>query len=261
MLHVADRLAGEDIRQPGSGSPRGKLSLVAAGVDTGREASGREPTPSRYGDRRSVNWPAVLLILLVHGLLIAVLVQARQHVLHVRETRLSVVNLAPPPPPPPAAETPPPPSQPRVVAPPPLVQVPLPPLSPVATTPDPAPAPVLAAPVAPASATPVAAVAGPSNIVQGGDIGTQMVAGKPPRYPVESRRRHEQGTVVLTLTLGLDGAVESLAVTQSSGFSRLDQAARDAVRGWRWRPMIRDGQPVRVRGVVEIPFVLSGASA
>ena len=99
-----------------------------------------------------------------------------------------------------------------------------------------------------------------SGIVQGGDLGTQMIAGKPPRYPVESRRKREQGTVLLALTLGLDGAVESLSIAQSSGFARLDNAARDAVRGWRWKPVMRDGQPVRVKGVVEIPFVLrSGA--
>ena len=86
--------------------------------------------------------------------------------------------------------------------------------------------------------------------------GAQMIADKPPRYPVESRRKREQGTVVLTLTLGLDGAVENLVVTQSSGFSRLDKAASEAVRGWRWKPVLRSGQPVRVRGVVEIPFIL-----
>ncbi|MBJ7378314.1 energy transducer TonB, partial [Sphingobium sp.] len=45
-------------------------------------------------------------------------------------------------------------------------------------------------------------------------------------------------------------------VSQSSGFARLDDAARDAVKGWRWKPTIRGGQPVRVRGVVEIPFIL-----
>ena len=54
--------------------------------------------------------------------------------------------------------------------------------------------------------------------------------------------------------------MESLSIAQSSGFARLDNAARDAVRGWRWKPVMRDGQPVRVKGVVEIPFVLrSGA--
>jgi protein TonB len=88
-----------------------------------------------------------------------------------------------------------------------------------------------------------------------------MIAGKPPRYPVESRRKREQGTVLLALTLAPDGSVDTIAVARSSGFSRLDNAALDAVRRWRWKPMVQQGQPVRVKGVVEIPFVLQGAAA
>ncbi|AEG50735.1 TonB family protein [Sphingobium chlorophenolicum L-1] len=214
-----------------------------------------EAPPARYGARRGLNYPAVLVIVLLHAVLIAALVQARHHAQRARETRLSVVNLMPPPPPPPSQEAPPPPPQTKIVAPPPLVQVPVP--APVmATTPDivapapPSPAVAVSAPPAPPSA------ATGSSTVQGGDLSAQMVAGKPPRYPVESRRKREQGTVVLALTLGLDGAVESLSIAQSSGFPRLDNAARDAVRGWRWKPVMRDGQAVRVKGVVEIPFVL-----
>jgi protein TonB len=215
-------------------------------------------TPAgRYGARRGPNVPAIAAILLVHALLIGALVQVRHHAQRVESAKLTVVNLTPLPAPPPAADTPPPPpSQPQVVAPPPIVQTPTAPV-PIQTTPVPvpviAPAPVMAAPSpAPAPAAPAA----PPSVVQGGDLSAQMVAGKAPRYPIESRRRKEQGTVVLTLLLGLDGAVESIAVSQSSGFSRLDDAARDAVKGWRWKPVVRGGQPVRVRGVVEIPFVL-----
>jgi protein TonB len=251
MLRVADRLTG-DAMDGVLVSPPAKLSLVPSVADAGPGAA------SRYGDRPPVNWPAIVIILLLHALLIAALIQVRQHVVRLREVRLSVVNLTPPPPPPPpASETPPPPAQPKVLAPPPLVQVPAPPPAQVAPAPMPFPAAAAVPATVPVAPPPV--IAAPPSIVQGGDIGTQMVAGKAPRYPIESRRKREQGTVVLTLTLGLDGAVESLSITRSSGFARLDNAARDAVRGWRWRPMVRDGQPVRVRGVVEIPFVLRNA--
>lgn len=215
--------------------------------------------PARYGRRGGVNVPAVCLIILVHAGLIGALAHSRMHVHRHHEPRLSVVNLTPPPPPP-AAETPPPPAQPKVSAPPPLVQIPQPETRMVAPTPDPVPAPFIPTPAPATVIAPSApsATPGPAlpSIVQGGDIGAQMVAGKPPRYPVESRRRREQGTVVLALTLGMDGAVENIAVRQSSGFPRLDNAARDAVRGWRWKPVMRSGQVVRVSGVVEIPFVL-----
>ncbi|WP_088183248.1 energy transducer TonB [Sphingobium sp. Z007] len=212
----------------------------------------------RYGARSRPNMPAIVAILAVHALLIGALIQVRNHVQRTEVAKLTVVNLSPPPPQPPAAETPPPPpSAPQVVAPPPIVQTPVP-VQTVQTSPEPVPAPAPAPVtiVAPSAPAPSPAPPAPPAMVQGGDLGTQMVAGKPPRYPIDSRRKREQGTVVLAITLAVDGAVESIAVSQSSGFSRLDNAARDAVKGWRWKPTIRGGQPVRVRGVVEIPFVL-----
>lgn len=217
---------------------------------------------SRYGARSRPNLTAIIAIVAVHALAIGALIQVRQHVQRAEEAKLTVVNLTPPPPPPAAEAPPPPPSKPEVVAPPPIVQTPVPPVHTVQTTPDPSPVPTpapvtVAVPGPPAPAAPPA----PPSIVQGGDLGAQMVAGKPPRYPVESRRKHEQGTVILSLIVGLDGAVESINVAQSSGSSRLDNAARDAVKGWRWRPILRSGQPVRVKGVVEIPFILRTEAA
>jgi protein TonB len=249
MLRVADRFVEEAADDPFVSSPAALPSRPSAPPPF-------DAAPARYGARRGLNYPAVLVIVLLHAVLITALVQARHHVQRAREARLSVVNLMPPPPPPPSAEEPPPPPQTKIVAPPPLVQVPLPPISTVATTPDIVPPAPPAPPVAVSAPPAPAAAAMGSSVVQGGDLGAQMVAGKPPRYPVESRRKREQGTVVLALTLGVDGAVESLSIAQSSGFPRLDNAARDAVRGWRWKPVMRDGQAVRVKGVVEIPFIL-----
>lgn len=212
---------------------------------------------SRYGARSRPNLTAIIAIMAVHALAIGALIQVRQHVQHVEDAKLTVVNLTPPPSPPAAEAPPPPPSKPEVVAPPPIVQTPMPAVHTVQTTPDPSPVPTpapvaVAVPGPPAPAAPPA----PPSLVQGGDLGAQMVAGKPPRYPIESRRKKEQGTVVLSLVVGLDGAVESINVAQSSGSARLDNAARDAVKGWRWKPILRSGQPVRVKGVVEIPFIL-----
>lgn len=221
------------------------------------------PAISRYGARSRPNAPAIVAILVVHALLIGALVQVRNHVQRAEIAKLTVVNLSPPPPPPAAQAPPPPPSKPQVVAPPPIVQTPVPPVQTVQTTPDPTPEPTPIPVVAAAVPGPPAPPAPPAppSIVQAGDLGTQMVSGKPPRYPVESRRRHEQGTVVLTIILALDGRVETVAISQSSGSARLDHAARDAVKGWRWKPTIRGGQPVRVKGVVEIPFILRTEAA
>jgi protein TonB len=111
------------------------------------------------------------------------------------------------------------------------------------------------APPAP-QAPPAAPVArGPENL---GELSAKMISAKAPRYPMDSRRAHEQGTVVLSVLLSTDGRVADVSITRSSGFARLDRAAVDAVRDWRWSPLMRDGTPVMVRGVVTIPFILQG---
>lgn len=209
---------------------------------------------ARYGAGRGVNLPAVALVVAIHAVIIFALVQVRSHFVRKQETAMAVVNLSPPAPPPPAADTPPPPP-PQVVAPKPIVQTPVP--APVIAT-TPIPMPVTPQPVAVTAPAPPVPVAAAPSVVRASDLGTRMVAGKPPRYPIESRRKHEQGTVVLALTLGVDGRVESINVSRSSGFARLDDAARDAVKGWRWEPTMVNGTPARVMGVVEIPFVLKG---
>lgn len=250
MLGVAERFIADDVAPASFSSHDPSIPAHSQIHDTSPIAL------SRYGDRRDINLTAVVLIIVIHAVLIFVLMQARHHFEHMHEARLSVVNLTPPPPPPAKKTPPPPPSTPQVVAPPPLIQVPVPPL-PIATAPEPTPTAVPAVTVVnspPIAASPPAPTL-PSS-VQGGNLATQMVSGKPPRYPIESRRKREQGTVVLALTVGIDGAVENLTVAQSSGFPRLDAAARDAVRNWRWKPMMREGQAVRVKGVVEIPFIL-----
>ena len=151
------------------------------------------------------------------------------------------------------------PKQPDVTAARPMIQIDLPQQVnvPVAVDPQPAPPPVEPVRETSAGAGPVAAAV---SMIQGGDLGARMVSGKPPRYPLESRRKKEQGTVLLSLILGTDGAVEQISVSRSSGFSRLDDAALQAVRRWRWEPVIRDGAAVKVKGLVEIPFVLQSQS-
>ena len=138
---------------------------------------------------------------------------------------------------------------PRAVVPP----APTPPT--IATAPDPAvvqPEPSIVIPPAPGLPTP------PARPVATGDLSSTMVHAPPPRYPRESRRRREQGTVLLAVLLSTKGTVVDIRVARTSGHPRLDAAARDAVRAWQWSPTIVDGVPAQVSGTVEIPFVLTG---
>jgi protein TonB len=179
---------------------------------------------------------------------------------HAAPQKLLVISLPtmPPPPPHPRAAQPHPdpvPVHPQIVVPPPVVIVPTPP-SPIATTA--VAVPPVVVPVAAAPAGPPVPVAPPTPAVaEGGDLSSRMIFAKPPSYPLESRRRHEQGTVVLMLLLSADGQVSTISVAESSGSERLDQAALAAVRKWRWAPLVRNGQPVMVQGKVRIPFLLT----
>lgn len=264
MLHNADSFSASDCQQASEpaalagrlnrAQPGGRKQGIAQAPRLAEALAG-----GRYGEQRGVNFSAVGLTILIHVVVIAALLGVRHHVVQRQEHKLVTVNLSPPPPPPPAPASQETPKQPVVTAPPPLIQIDLPQQVNVPVAVDPQPAPPSVEPVRETS-TSTGPVAAAVSVIQGGDLGARMVSGKPPRYPLESRRNKEQGTVVLSLVLGTDGAVEQISVNRSSGHPRLDDAALHAVRRWRWEPVIRSGGPVKVRGLVEIPFVLQGQS-
>lgn len=67
-----------------------------------------------------------------------------------------------------------------------------------------------------------------------------------PEYPATSRRLEEAGSVLLQLLVDVDGTVAESKVAQSSGFPRLDEAARLALSKCRFKPGTVDGKPERV---------------
>jgi protein TonB len=77
-----------------------------------------------------------------------------------------------------------------------------------------------------------------------------------PVYPRMSQRLGEQGTVVLRVLVRGDGTAGAVEVKSSSGFTRLDQSAVDAVKTWRFNPATIDGKPVDEWYQVPIPFKL-----
>ena len=78
-----------------------------------------------------------------------------------------------------------------------------------------------------------------------------------PAYPALSRRLHEEGTVLLVVRVTTKGNVEQEQVKHSSGFARLDEAALNAVRQWRFVPARRGDEPVAANVIVPIVFRLS----
>lgn len=212
-------------------------------------AIGRPAEHSAYGRRRGPSWSALLAIVAIHVAALQALVTLDVIEIAPPKKALVVFDLVEPPVPPvekPRTEV--------VEKIEPIAEAPQPVVQPLA--PPPPPIAVTSAPPSPTPA--VVAAPPPSGPATVGNLDERRIEGRPPRYPLESRRRKEQGTVLLRLLIGTDGRVAQISIAQSSGFERLDQAALQAARSWRWQPMIRDGHPVEVRGVMPIPFVLQG---
>ncbi|MGH8558625.1 MAG: energy transducer TonB [Methylococcales bacterium] len=79
-----------------------------------------------------------------------------------------------------------------------------------------------------------------------------------PQYPAISRRLGEQGVVLLSVSVTAEGAAASVALHSSSGWSRLDQAALNCVKNWRFVPARRSGQAVNAAVIVPIRFSIEG---
>ena len=77
-----------------------------------------------------------------------------------------------------------------------------------------------------------------------------------PKYPKISLRRKEAGTVLLALTVTAEGRAKDVRVLKTSGYPRLDKAALDAVKDWRFIPAKRLGRPVDADYELPIHFKL-----
>jgi protein TonB len=157
---------------------------------------------------------------------------------------------------PPAPDKPPPPPPPKLAAPPPpfipppeiRVQVPVAPqptITAVTPTPPPAPAPIVPTPPPPVAAAPVRT----PPVVQAASCE------KPP-YPPASRRAHETGTVLLSFLIDADGKILESKVERSSGYRRLDDAAREGLNLCNFRPATVDGRPTRAWARIEYVWTL-----
>ena len=76
-----------------------------------------------------------------------------------------------------------------------------------------------------------------------------------PVYPPEAKKAHIQGTVVLRAVIATDGAIDQLTVV--SGPKELQQSSLDAVRQWRYKPYVVDGEPVEVETTVNVIYTLA----
>lgn len=235
-----------------------------------------------------------VLSLVVHTVVIAVIVAipllyATNHLPNAERIEAFIVTqpvAAPPPPPPPA-----PPARPAEAKPTPKPVKPTPVEPQVSTAPV---APVEAPESLPAEPPAVAGgvLGGALNGVEGGAVGGVTggtiggVVGNPlppapgplrpvrvggqittpalvkrvePTYPAIARAAKLTGTVILELTVDANGQVRGVDVLRSQG--PLDQAAIDAVKQWRYSPLVLNGIPTPFVVTVTMNFSLRNAAA
>ncbi len=91
------------------------------------------------------------------------------------------------------------------------------------------------------------------------DIGKLIVVYQPDAdayYPSFSKRSGEQGEVVVRLVIDESGNVEDFAILRSSSFPRLDRAATEIGRRYRFKPFLVNGSPARISTNLLIKFNL-----
>jgi len=231
---------------------------------------GHAAPPRVRGNRlpHSAGWLASLLL---HGAVLvlgaSLLVRSAHFEVFSGKTSTELVLLAANPPA--AAKSPAPPD--RTIAPPPPAPLAQPVLPPVALAKPPSISPPVLSPVATKTPAPttelqprtaiarIAAHPAPATSAAArGAIEARPDDGRnaPPVYPEDSRAACEQGVVMLRVDVSAAGAARRVAILKSSGYFRLDQAAREAVRAWRFHPALLGGAPVSSEVDVPVRFEL-----
>lgn len=129
----------------------------------------------------------------------------------------------------------------------------------------------IATPAAPAETAPAAAQVQPAQIQAAppappaapaqplalpGELSVSCPERTPPVYPSQSLRLGEQGRVMLKVELDENGRVTGASVKTTSGFTRLDQAALNAVKTWHCKPALQNGRAMPAVALQPFSFTL-----
>ncbi|RRD39968.1 energy transducer TonB [Comamonadaceae bacterium OH3737_COT-264] len=107
----------------------------------------------------------------------------------------------------------------------------------------------MAAPAGPPAGAPVEVRAVSHNIAAVSNAGIT--------YPAQSLRLREEGIVRVRVLIGANGRAKEATIAQSSGSSRLDNAAIEGIlRNGRFMPTKRNGQPVDDWYILPVNFKL-----
>lgn len=198
---------------------------------------------------KNASLSSLLLVISLHAGILAAVVMARTEPKPVEVVvptiQGAIVMAAPEEPPPPEPPPPPPPEPKPVPKPKPLPKAP--PSERAVKAPEPPPPPPVETPAEPQKpAEPKPAPVLPPN------ADASELNNPAPGYPDMSRRLGEKGTVTLEILVKADGTVGEVKIKESSGFKRLDKAAVNAIKRWRFVPASQAG--IAIDYWYEIPF-------
>lgn len=99
-----------------------------------------------------------------------------------------------------------------------------------------------------------------SSATPSGGVTTNIVPIRmdPPAYPNAAARRRIEGSVTLEFTVNAQGETEDISVVSSNPPRTFDREALRAVADWKFKPAMKNGQPVSQRLRHTIDFSLSG---
>ena len=99
-----------------------------------------------------------------------------------------------------------------------------------------------------------AVVAAGNNVQMSTDARQTVTRPVRPEYPLLARQMKVQGAVLLNALIGKDGGIQNLQVL--SGPAILADAAREAVKQWRFKPYVQDGEAVETEAKITVDFTI-----
>ena len=90
--------------------------------------------------------------------------------------------------------------------------------------------------------------------VSASEMTGNKIAGSNPVYPPDAKKAGVQGTVVLSAVISKEGTVENLQVME--GPKGLQRSSLDAVRDWKYKPYLLNGEPIEVETTINVVYQL-----
>ena len=89
------------------------------------------------------------------------------------------------------------------------------------------------------------------------DYRAESLRNAQPRYPIYSRKMHQEGVVIVSAEVLTDGSATDIRIAASSGIKLLDEAALETIKQWHFIPAKKDGIPYVQRLRIPVTFSLN----